>query len=60
MFKGTRRCPSCIPEELKDEYFKYIRDKLKYQNLYPVLHKIIQSYLKNGEQNGEKQTQKTE
>lgn len=59
MFKGNMRCPESIPEELRDEYFKYVRDKLKYKNLYPVLYKIIQSYLKNGESDGEK-AKKTE
>jgi hypothetical protein len=39
------RIPAVIPEGMRDEYLKWCKDPYKYESLYPVTAKIIQSLL---------------
>lgn len=50
IMKTMDQYPKELPENLKPEYDKYIKDPKRYKKLYPVAYSILVKYI--GAENG--------
>lgn len=41
--------PKGLPENLKGEYVKYLKDPKKYKKLYPVCYRLLSKYIGNND-----------
>lgn len=58
MFRKTQNPFEGIPKHLHSEYKKYLADKFKYRNLYPVTAKILEELIRKNQseaQDGKKE-----
>lgn len=45
IMKTLDQYPKDLPENLKPEYDKYMKDPKKYMKLYPVAYSILKKYI---------------